>query len=213
MKEEILEKDKRISEYEEKIVQYKTQIRQQQWTPPGTVMDTTLQARIKNLEQTLGDQDRDLLAKDVSLKTLEKDKDKAELKAETLETKLMEKEQQLQDLKTKVEECNKSIAELQLELTKKGKKSISGLRLKLTEVKTQADAHMDKCHRDTHNDQEVSALEQQLKKIIIQLQDDNATVNAKQLKIVELTEQLELAKIEVSYNCKYFILLVSCSSF
>ena len=57
--------------------------------------------------------------------------------------------------------------------------------------------------------QEVCNLEQQLKKIIIQMQDDSAAVNAKQLKIVELTEQLELAKLEVSNYCKYFILLLS----
>ena len=60
--------------------------------------------------------------------------------------------------------------------------------------------------------QEVCNLEQQLKKIIIQMQDCNVAVNAKQLKIVELTEQLELAKLEVSYRSKYFILLHSCPS-
>ena len=54
--------------------------------------------------------------------------------------------------------------------------------------------------------QEVSDLEQQLKKTIIQMQDDNATVNAKQLKIVELTEKLELANLKVSNYCEYFIL-------
>ena len=58
-------------------------------------------------------------------------------------------------------------------------------------------------------DQEVSDLEQQLKKTIIQMQDDNAALNGKQLKIDELTEQLELAKAEVSNYCKYFILLLS----
>ena len=42
---------------------------------------------------------------------------------------------------------------------------------------------------------------QQLKKMIIRMEDDIAVVNAKQLKIDELTEQLELAKVEVSYYC------------
>ena len=79
---------------------------------------------------------------------------------------------------------------------------LSDLNQQLEEIKTELAV---KSH-------ETSDLEQQLKKIIIQMQDDNAIVNVKQLKIVELTEQLELAKVEVSY-CKYFILLFSCSSF
>ena len=49
--------------------------------------------------------------------------------------------------------------------------------------------------------QEGSELEQLLMKTIVQMQEDNATVNFKQLKIVELTEQLKLAKVEVSYHC------------
>ena len=77
---------------------------------------------------------------------------------------------------------------------------LSDLNQQLEETKTQLAA----------KSQLVSDLEQQLKKTIIQMQDDNATVNAKQLKIVELTEQLELAKVEVSYYCKYFILLLCC---
>ena len=163
LKEEILEKDKRINEYEDKIVQFKTQIRQQQWTPStgdgsqGTVVDITAQARIKELEQALADQDRDLIAKEVSLKTLEVDKDKAELKAETLETKLTEKEEQLNNSKIKVEECNQSIADLRVELTKansqveEGKKSISDIKQELTKVKTEADAQttlLENRHRD-----------------------------------------------------------------
>ena len=57
--------------------------------------------------------------------------------------------------------------------------------------------------------QEVSDLEQQLKKVLTQMHDDSVAVNAKQLKIVELTEQLELAKLEVSYHLStsYYILL------
>ena len=117
LREECLEKDKRINEYKDKIVQYRTKISQRQRTPSRstsygshrTVVYITLSARIKELEQALSDQARDLVAKDVSLKTLEEDKDKAEFKVETLETKLTEKEQQLNNLKTKVEECNKSI--------------------------------------------------------------------------------------------------------
>ena len=46
-----------------------------------------------------------------------------------------------------------------------------------------------------------SQKEQQLKKMIIQMQNDIAVVNAKLLKIDELTVQLELAKVEVSYYC------------
>ena len=176
LKEEIVEKDKRINEYEDKIVQFKTQIRQQQWTPSTgdgshrTVVDITAEARIKELEQALADQTRDLLAKEVSLKTLEEDKDKPELKGETLETKLTEKEEQLNNLKTKVEECDKSIADLQLELTKansqveEGKKSLSDLRRKLTEVQTQADAQkaiLDKRYRDAQNLYDDQQLEKQ----------------------------------------------------
>ena len=188
---ELLEKDKRINEYEEKIVQYKTQIRQQQWTPAGggshgTVVDITVQARIKELELALADQDRDLLAKDVSLKTLEEDKDKAELKAETLETKLTEKEEQLNKLKTKVEECNKSITDLQLELTKankqieEGKKSISDFRLNLTEVKTQASqaAFLEKRFKDA----EKCCYDQQLEKETLEKE------------LAELKEQSEFDK-------------------
>ena len=65
----------------------------------------------------------------------------------------------------------------------------------------------------TAKSQEVSDLEQRLKKTIIEMDDKNVVVNSKQLKIVELIEQLELAKAEVSYHCKYFILLLCCSSF
>ena len=176
---ELLEKDKRINEYEEKIVQYRTQIRQQQWTSSpgggshGTVLDITVQARIKELEQAFADQARDLVAKDVSLKTLEEDKDKAELKAETLETKLTEKEQQLNNLKTKVEECNKSIADLQLDLinansqVEEGKKSISDLNQKFTEFKAQANAQralLEKRHKDDQKLYDDEQLEKQILK-------------------------------------------------
>ena len=175
LKKEILEKDKRINEYEERIVQYRTQIRQQQWTSStgngslGTVLDITAQARVKELEQDLADQTRDLLAKDVSLKTLEEDKDKAELKAETLEMKLLEKEKQVNNLKTKVEECNRSISDLQLELTKANseieerKKSISDLNQKLTKVKTQANAQTTILENRHRNNQKLFA-DQQLEK-------------------------------------------------
>ena len=56
--------------------------------------------------------------------------------------------------------------------------------------------------------QRLSDLEQQLKKTIIQMQEDNEAVNAKQIMIIELTEQLELVKAEVSCHHKYFILLL-----
>ena len=81
--------------------------------------------------------------------------------------------------------------------------TITELNQQLEETKTQLVA----------KSQKISDLEQQLKKTIILMHDDNAAVNAKQLKIVELTEQLEIAKVEVSNYCKYFILLFSCSSF
>ena len=55
--------------------------------------------------------------------------------------------------------------------------------------------------------QEVSDLEQQLRKTTFQMRDDIAIINARQLKIVKLTEQLDLAKVEVSYYCNYFMLL------
>ena len=59
----------------------------------------------------------------------------------------------------------------------------------------------------------VSDYEQQLKKVLNQMRDDIAIANAKQLKIVEVTKKLKLAKVEVSYYCKYFILILCCSSF
>ena len=215
LREECLEKDKRINEYEEKIVQYRTQIRQQQWTPAGdgshgTVVDTTLQARIKDLEQSLADQDRDLIAKDVSLKTLEEDKDKAELKAETLETKLTEKEQQLNNLKTEVEECNKSIADLQLKLTKsnsqveEGKKSISDLNQKFTEVKTQADAQkvfLDKRYKDTqklYDDQQLKkqTLEEKLGELKKQSDIDKENAFTKGMKKAEENWKAKINDLE-----------------
>ena len=205
LKEEILEKDKRVNEYENKIAQYRTQIRQQQWTPStgdssqGTVVDITAQARVKELEQDLADKTRDLLAKDVSLKTLEEDKDKAELEAETLKTKLLEKEEQVNNLKKVVEEHKKSIANLQLELTKansqveEGKKSILDLNQKLTEVKSQADgqkAILDKRFRDAqklYDDQQLEkqTLEEKLGKLKQQSDIDKKNYFTKGMKKAE----------------------------
>ena len=202
---ELHEKDKRINEYEERIVLYKTQTRQQQWTPStgdgshGTIMDITAEARVKELEQDLADQTRDLLSKEVSLKTLEEDKDKAELKAETLETKLLEKEEQLNNLKKVVEEHKKSIANLQLELTKadsqveEGKKSILDLNQKLIEVKIQADAQkalLDKRFRDAqklydHQQLEKKTLEEKLGKLKQQSEIDKKNAFTKEMKKAE----------------------------
>ena len=231
LKEEILEKDKRVNEYEDKIVQYRTQIRQQQWTPStgdssqGTVMDITAQARIKELEQYLADQTRDLLAKDVSLKTLEEDKDKADLKAETLKTKLTEKEEQLNNSKTKVEECNKSIANLQLELTKansqvgEGKKSISDFNQKLTELKTQSDAQiaiLNKRYKDTqklYDDQQLEKqiLEEELGKLKHQSDIDKMNAFTKGMKKAEEVWKTRSGDLEMKIRKKedeYATLLV-----
>ena len=222
LKEEILEKDKRVNEYEEKIVQYRTQIRQQQWTAStgdgrqGTVMDITAQARVKELEEDLADQTRDLLAKDVSLKTLEEDKDKAELKAETLETKLKEKEEQVNNLKTNIEEHNQSIVGLQLELTKansqveEGKKSTLDFKQKFTELKTQADARialLDKRFRDTqkfYDDQQLEKqiLEEELGKLKKQSEIDKKNAFNKGMKKTEAVWKTYSDDLEMKIRMK-----------
>ena len=117
----------------------------------------------------------------------------------TLTDDLNEKEAEIY----KQREDKKEEIKLMKELLATKDQELSDVNQQLEETKIQL----------TTKSQEVSDLKQQLKKTIIQMQDDNAAVNAKQLKIVELTEQLELAKLEVSYHCKYFILLLSCSSF
>ena len=222
LKDELHEKDKRINEYEERIVQYKTQIRHQQLTPPTgdgshvTVVDITPQARIKELEQTLADQARELLAKDVSLKTLEEDKDKAELKAETLETKLTEKEQQLNNLESKLEERAQSIADLHLELTEanskveEGKKSISDVRQKLTEVKSHADAQialLEKRHRDDqklYDDQQLEkqTLEEELVKLRKQSDIDKGNAFNKGMKKAEKVWKANVDDLEATIRKK-----------
>ena len=115
----------------------------------------------------------------------------------SLTNKLTEKEAKIIKQRDLLEEKREQIR-LMKELLGTKDQELSDLKQQLEETKTQSAA----------KSQEVSDLEQQLKKVLTQMQDDNAAVNAKQLKIVELTEQLELAKVEVSNYCKYFILLL-----
>ena len=117
----------------------------------------------------------------------------------TLTDDLNEKEAEIY----KQREDKKEEIKLMKELLATKDQELSDVNQQLEETKIQL----------TAKSQEVSDLEQRLKKTIIEMDDKNVVVNSKQLKIVELTEQLELAKLEVSYRCKYFILLLCCSSF
>ena len=110
------------------------------------------------------------------------------------EAKVIKQHDLLEDKREEIKVMKEALATKDQEL--------SDLKQQLEETKTQLAA----------KSQEVSVLEQQLKKVLTQIQEDNAVVNAKQLKIVELTEQMELAKVLVSYHFKYFILLHNCPS-
>ena len=105
----------------------------------------------------------------------------------TLTDELTEKEAKIIKQRDLLEDKKEGIKVMEEIITTK-EEELSDLNQQLEETKTQL----------ANQSQEVSDLEQHLKKTILQIQDDNAAVNAKQLKIVELTEQLELAKVEVS---------------
>ena len=117
----------------------------------------------------------------------------------SLTDELIQKEAKIVELRDRLEKKRKEINATKEVLTTKEQK-LSDLEKQLEKTKTEL----------ATKDQEVSDLEQQLKKTIIQMHDDNAAVNAKQLKIIELTEQLDLAKAEVS-NCthvSFFVFLL-----
>ena len=120
----------------------------------------------------------------------------------TLTNKLTEKEAKIIKQRDHLEEKREETKAMKEMLATKDRE-LSDVNQQLEETKTQL----------TAKDQEVYDLEQQLKKVLTQIQEDNAAVNAKQLKIIELTDQLELAKVEVSYYCKYFVILLCCYLF
>ena len=118
----------------------------------------------------------------------------------TLINELAQKEAKIIELHDLLEEKRVETKVTKEVVTAKDQESFD-MNQQLKETKTQLAA----------KSQLVSDYEQQLKKVLNQMRDDVAIINAKQLKIVEVTEKLELVK--VSYYCKYFILILCCSSF
>ena len=116
----------------------------------------------------------------------------------TLTNELTEKEAKIIKQRDLLEDKRERIKVMKETLATKDQE-VHDINQQLEETKTQL----------ATKSQKVSDLEQQLKKTIIQMQDDSGAVNDKQIKIVELTEQLELAKLEVRCCRKYFILLLS----
>ena len=135
LKDELREKERRLVEYTEMIAQCQTQIKLQQVNyatdfREQTVVDISTQNRMKELEKAIADRERDLLTKDTTLKTMKKDKDEAELRAETLETELAESVKQLN---VQAEEL-KRLSTLQQDLTAaKANKAIAEKRYKETQ--------------------------------------------------------------------------------